>query len=175
MYLFMFSGVPASGKSTIAKAVATHYKLPYFSRDNTQRFLYQRGLVSKNTVDGYLWMLEMGRVQLSVDVGCVLDAVFGKQGFRYEAQAIAEQFGAQFVPVYCYCSDETLWKSRWHQRAESNHPAHWNNPTWADVERIASNFESWLDKDVIYLDAVDNVEVNMAKIVDMLACDNSTR
>ncbi|MEM9953792.1 MAG: AAA family ATPase [Chloroflexota bacterium] len=168
MYLFMFSGVPASGKSTIAKVIARHYKLPYFSRDDTQRFLYQRGLVTENTVDGYLWTLEMARVQLSVGVGCVLDAVFGKQGFRNEAKAIAEQFGAQFVPVYCYCSDETLWKSCWHQRAEANHPAHWNNPTWADVERITENFESWTHDNVIRLDSVDNVEVNLEKVTRLM-------
>lgn len=165
MYLFMFSGVPASGKSTIATLVATHYKIPYFARDDTQRFLFQQGLVTENTVDGYLWMLEMARVQLNIGVGCVLDAVFGKQGFRDDVQAIAEITGAKFIPVYCTCSDEILWKTRWHQRAATNHPAHWNNPTWADVERIANNFEDWTHPDVIHLDAVDRIEANLDKVI----------
>lgn len=169
MYLFMFSGVPASGKSTIAKAIATHYKIPYFARDDTQRFLGQQGLVTENTIDGYLWMLEMARIQCGLKIGCVLDAVFGKQGFRDDAQTIADATSAKFIPIYCTCSDKTLWNTRWHQRVEANHPAHWNNPTWADVERIANNFEPWTHPDVIRLDTVDRFELNIAKIISELA------
>ncbi|MEL6408405.1 MAG: AAA family ATPase [Chloroflexota bacterium] len=168
MYLFMFSGAPASGKSTIAKAIATHFEVPYFARDDAQRFLLQQGLVTENTVHSYIWMLEMARVQLSVNVGCILDGVFGKQSFRDKAQQIAQHFDAQFIPVHCFCSDVTLWKSRWYQRATTNHPAHWNNPTWADVEQIASRFEKWTHPDVIRLNTVNSVEMNVSKITNNL-------
>jgi predicted kinase len=168
MYLIFFSGPPCCGKSTLAHAIARKYKNPLLSRDQIQGFLSRRGLITTNTVDGYLWVLEQGRMQLSLEVSCILDAVFPRQEFREVAEQYAQELGATFIPIYCYCSDKELWHSRWLARATNDPVSHWMEFAWADVERIEKQFEPWKHECLIELDAVQPYEINLHMLVENL-------
>ncbi|GAB5491644.1 MAG: AAA family ATPase [Phototrophicaceae bacterium] len=166
--LILFSGVPCSGKSTLAMLTAEHLKTPCFVRDNLQEFLFKQGLVETNTVDGYHLLLKLAKEQLKLDVSVVLDGVFGKQGFRDEARQIAEQYNLEFKPIHCHISNQTVWKNRWHHRQSIHTVSHWMNPTWDDVLRIENNFQVWETADILSLDAINPVEQNFQLIKDYL-------
>ncbi len=161
MLLFFFSGAPGCGKTALANSIAQQYKIPLFCRDHIQGFLFRRNLITTNTIDGYLWILEQAKMQLSLGVGCVLDAVFPRQEFRDVAIRYAQEHNAIFIPIYCYCSDKNLWKSRWMERATTAHESHYMTFTWDDVERIETQFELWEHPNLIQLDAVKSYEENL--------------
>lgn len=168
MKLFMFSGPPGGGKTTLATHLARHFKIPLFSRDHIQGFLHQRNLIESNTIDGYYWLLSQAEFQLKLGVSCILDAVFPKHGFRQTAVQIADKYGATFYPIYCYCSDKALWNNRWHQRSCEGDGAHWMEFKWADVERIAAHFETWDHPQLIQIDSAQNHVDNVAALLAMI-------
>lgn len=168
MNLFFFSGPPGGGKTTFATHLAQYYKIPLFSRDHIQSFLYQRNLINGSTLDGYYWLLSQAEFQLNLGVSCILDAVFPKHEFRQTAAQIADKYGATFYPIHCYCSDQTLWKSRWHQRASADDGAHWMEFKWADVERIAAYFEAWDHPNLIQIDSAQDHADNINALLSMI-------
>jgi predicted kinase len=165
MFLLVFSGPPGCGKSSLASALASKYAIPLFCRDHIQSFLYQRKLITENSVDGYLWVLEQARIQLGFSVSCILDAVFPREEFRAQAERYAHEANAVFIPITCFCSDKALWRSRWLSRATSQHESHWMDFSWADVERIEAQFEPWRHENLIELDAIESHESNLRKLI----------
>src|SRR5712691_1279442 len=99
--LIMFSGIPGSGKTALARRLAEHLRIPLFSRDSAQKFLYEHQLIQSNTVEGYHWILRQAEEQLALGVSCILDAVFPRTEFRIIASQTAMRHQALFRPIYC--------------------------------------------------------------------------
>ena len=166
--LIVFSGVPCSGKSTLATMTARHFKIPYFARDNLQEFLFQQGLVKENTVDGYRLLIKLAEEQINLGVSIILDATFGRRGFRDELRQIAEHHKTPFKPIYCYISNQDIWKDRWYKR-QSLHPiSHWMNPVWDDVLNIEDYFEKWDYTNLLSIDAMTPIDQNFQLVRDYL-------
>ncbi len=90
----------------------------------------------------------------------ILDAVFPQAGFRTEAAALAARWGARYAPIWCVCSDETLWRARLADRIA--YVPGWEPVGWAEVERLHPLFLSWPPAAALCLDAVHPVATNLA-------------
>lgn len=160
--LVLFSGLPGCGKTTLARRAAQRFGIPLFAKDRLQARLRQQGLAPRATADGYHLILDLADEQLSLGVSAILDAVFPQAGFRQRARQIASQRQARLGVIYCHCSDLELWKRRFDDRAQ--YVPDWSPVGWEEVERIRPTFEPWSPDEALFVDAVNDIEGNFARV-----------
>jgi predicted kinase len=148
--LILFSGLPGTGKSTLAGRLARELKLPLLSIDRVI------GAVPENA-DVAFWdskvaiLLDLMRAQLELDLSVIVDSVFMNKD-RYHAQEIARRHNARFLPVYLYISDEKVWKERVTKRYnEMNDPAvaHWER-----IQHQRQHFREWDPETALFIDSL---------------------
>ncbi len=161
--LVLFAGMPGSGKTTLARMFARHLCVPILAKDRVQRVLRDRKLAPDNTGDGYYVILDQADEQLALGVSVVLDAVFPIDHFRQVASDIAIKHQANFSAVYCYCSDDKIWRERMEQRVQ--YVPDWKMATWADVVRVRSYYVPWGDN-ALMIDSLKPPEENFTHILD---------
>jgi predicted kinase len=160
--LVLFSGLPGCGKTTLARQVATALHAPLLAKDRVQRVLRDH-VPGAAPVDGYRLLIDLAGEQLGLGVSVVLDGVFPLAEFRAEAQAIAARHAARFRPVYCYCSDEAVWRARGAARVQ--YVPGWTPSGWEEVERLRGFYEPWDPAAALFVDALAPPASNLARVV----------
>ena len=161
MKVIMLSGLPGTGKTSLAQALASRLGLPLFAKDRLQSRLRVLGLADRKTADGYHMMFDLADQQLSLGVGVILDAVFPMAGFRDLVRGMAEDHEADFLPIFCHCSNMGLWKDRFNGRVQ--YVPDWTPVGWDEVLRIQDYFEPWREDEALFLDSVDDFKQNLER------------
>ncbi|MCI0710690.1 MAG: AAA family ATPase [Chloroflexi bacterium] len=161
MCLILFSGLPGCGKTTLARLLVKELHCAYFAKDRIQRVLNAH-IEGAQPIDGYRVMLDLAGEHLQLGTTVVLDAVFPMEGFREEARRLAIAAQTPFLPVYCFYSDEALWRQRMQNRVQ--YVPGWEPVGWDEVEQIRERFEEWHVSPLLQLDAVDSVGENFTKV-----------
>ena len=156
--LILLSGLPGCGKTTLAHELARRLHTPLFAKDRVQRVLKDQ-ISGTQAIDGYYVLLDLTDEQLALGISVIVDAVFPKSGFRREAEQLAHHYGAHFKPIYCYCSDEHLWKKRMENREQL--VKGWTPVDWSEVERLRPLFEPWEDMDILNVDSATPLAANI--------------
>lgn len=129
--IYVFLGLIASGKSTLAQRFADCHGLPYYNTDRVRKELagldarqqqadrYNQGIYtgefSRKT---YEEMLRRAQTDIRAGArGVVLDGSYHKQEERDRVRRLADAEGARTIFVLCICSDAEV-KKRLAQRAE---------------------------------------------------------
>jgi predicted kinase len=167
--LIVVTGLPGTGKSTVAEAVARETGAPAFAGDwlfgalAPHRILH--GLERKRSLAVYFDLLTvLARRQLMFGQSAILDcAVSADVAARW--QALADEYGARLCLVECVCSDVDLHRSRVVGRVRGI-PG-WHEIDWEHVERMRTEFPS-LDAAALRLDGVDPLRSNLAAVYDLI-------
>ena len=165
MELIIFSGLPGTGKSTLAEAVGKELCIPVFAKDWLEATLLRSGL--KPTIEdkplgfaGYELLTLLAERQLILGQYVILDSVAGTETIRSTWRQLARQYGADWRVVECICSDEALHRSRLKKR-KRDIPG-WHELEWSDVEKVKQYYHPWND-DRLKLDMIDPYRENFSK------------
>ena len=125
--LWVFCGLPATGKSSLAKQIAKALSIPLFQSDRIrqerQPGFHQEvlpfgqglyGLERRHRV--YAQLLAMAQETLKGGHSVILDGTYSHRRWRDDARLLASDLDTNIVFVECLCKEETL-RSRLKQRA----------------------------------------------------------
>ena len=166
--LVIFSGLPGTGKSTLANRLARELRIPLLRIDDVVGEIPENPGVefwdSKVAI-----LLGLAEAQLELGMSVIIDSVFMNTD-RHHAQHIAREHHASFRPIYTYVSEDKIWEERVTIRFnELNHP---DAATWERIRQQRGHFREWKPDTALFIDALDPVEENHAKVIDFVLSED---
>ncbi len=166
----VFTGLPGTGKSSIAETVARELGIPVFAKDWLEATLIRCEL--KPAVDGpplgsagYQLLTTLAERQLQLRQSVILDSVASTLSIRVEWRTLAQTYEANWRVIECVCSDEAAQRNRLDMR--QRHIPGWHELNWPEVERVKAYYAPWNEERLI-LDAVNPLEDNIAAALHYL-------
>lgn len=144
--LFIFGGLPGTGKSTLAAALARRRNAVYLRIDTIEQAVRDSGLSGEGPV-GYMVGYKLASENLRLDSSVVVDSVNPISLTRLAWRDVAAQAKVSFVEIEILCSNLKEHRNRIESR-QSDIPGH-KPPTWNEV--VERQYEQW-DTDHIVID-----------------------
>lgn len=142
--LFIFSGLPATGKSTLSKLIAKKFDAVYLRIDTVEQAL--RDLCNFNVQgEGYRLSYRIASDNLNLKHNVVSDSCNSIDLTRQEWEDVAMNSESIFVNIEVICSDKKEHKKRVETRV--NDMKGLRLPTWEEVE--SREYDSWKSKRII--------------------------
>lgn len=136
--LYIFSGLPGTGKSTLAVALAKYVHAVYVRVDVVEQAMRDADLWVDGPA-GYVVCYEVTRQNLGLGLGVVADSVNPVRETRQAWRHLAQSLAIPFAEIEVVCSNKHE-----HQRRVEARVADIPGlvlPTWAQVE--SREYEAW--------------------------------
>jgi predicted kinase len=168
--LIIFTGLPGTGKPTLADEAASLLRCPLFAKDQLEATLRRSGIgADANSGWAAIELLTtLAAEQLRRGQSAILDSVATFERIRERWRALAREHAARLRIVECVCSDEALHRARLERRRRGI-PG-WPELTWDDILAVRSRYEPWSDPRLI-LDAARPLAANGAALHTYLLAD----
>lgn len=175
--LIVVTGLPCTGKSTIAEALARHLGLPLFSVDPIVTVMWRYSLDpdqadiaaplgGRPTVQaGYDIAANLASEHLGRGSSVIVDAVSPQDWARQPWYKAAADHQARIVVIECICSNEDLHRSRTEKRLR-NMPG-MPEITWEVVLQRKTDFEPWVLPHLV-LDSIRSPEDIFKEALDYI-------
>ncbi len=140
--LYIFSGLPGTGKSTLAKLVAQHYRALYLRIDTIEQGLRDLcSLVIQS--EGYRLSYRIAGDNLRLGLNVVADSCNPIELTRREWEEVAREAEADFRNIEVICSDAAEHRVRIEtRRTEPPELLGLKLPTWDEVEN--REYHPWI-------------------------------
>jgi predicted kinase len=163
--LIVFSGLPGTGKSTLAEAAGHQLRAPVFAVDWLLGSLTPFGGYHLDNLFGIgaELLTTLAFRQLELGQSAILDFPAEDLATRTRWQSLAHAAGAEFRVIVCACSDRDLHRARLEHR-QRGIPGWHEGGNWANVERRLAEFPPWTGE-VLTIDAVQPLKQNLATVL----------
>lgn len=172
--LYVFFGLIASGKSTLAERFASQFGFVCYNTDKVRKQLagidltarqperFNEGIYTKNfTTRTYLKMLDLAAEEIRKGKkAVVLDGSYSSREERLRVRRLAEELDAGYLFILCTCSEETV-RDRLELRAKD--PAAVSDGRWEIYQVQKDTFQAPTEFDASHL-----IEVETERPVDEL-------
>jgi predicted kinase len=167
--LIVFSGVPGTGKSTLADATGRELGVPVFAMDWLLGALTPFGGYHQDRPleAGAELLTTLAFRQLALGQSAILDYPAEDLATRTRWRTLADAAGAEFRVIVCTCSDPGVHQARLEGRTRGI-PGWHEGGHWPNVERRLAAFPPWAG-DVLTIDAVRPAADNLAAVLDYVA------
>ncbi|MFD1259884.1 AAA family ATPase [Entomomonas asaccharolytica] len=159
--LIIFGGLPATGKTTIAQALAKHIKATYLRVDTIEHSIALTGKVSADMEDmGYRIGYSLATENLKLGNSVIADSVNPLDLTRAAWRNAAKLAASEYLEVEIICSDKTI-----HQQHAENRLTDIPNftlPTWQKI--TDRYYQPWLNKPL----TIDTATTSVAQAVDLI-------
>lgn len=159
--LVVLAGLPGSGKSRVARALARRLPAALVVVDVLEDAMLRAGVAADppTGLAAYVAAEAVAEDVLAAGVPVVIDAVNAVAPAREQWRALAARRGVPRVVVEVVCSDPVVHRARLEGRSRG---LALREPGWTDVRARAAEYEPWTEP-VLRLDSVDDEERNLAK------------
>lgn len=159
--LIVFSGLPGTGKTTIAQMLARRCRAAYLRVDAIEQTILS-SLRNKDEVGalGYLVAYQLAKTNLSLGVTVVVDAVNPLTAIRETWRAVTASASSRIVEVEVLCSDTSEHRRRAECR-KADIPGH-ILPTWDEIQQ--REYEPWSSTRLV----VDTAKVSAVDAASMI-------
>lgn len=162
--LIILGGLPGSGKTTIAKALASHLHAAHIRVDSIEQALLRSGEAEKVETAGYAIALSVAADCLGAGATVIADSVNPLAVTRDAWRAVAVQARVPALEVEIVCSDPDEHRRRVETRT-ADIPGHLQ-PTWTQV--VEREYHSWTSADLVIDTASTEADAAVAEIVARL-------
>jgi len=164
--LVVMMGLPGTGKSLVADAVARAIGAPVFSVDPLEAALIRSGITREQRSDyiAYRLAAALARSQLAMGRTVVVDAVNPIELVRAWWRDMAREFGVPRLVIECVCSDVELHRRRIESRSRAI-AGFIYEPSWADVDASRGDYVPCAE-DRLVLDAAHDAGENAKRAIE---------
>lgn len=161
--LYILSGLPGTGKTTMAQRMARQLKAMHLRIDTIEQGL--RDLCHLEVAgEGYRLAYRIAKDNLRLGLSVIADSVNPWKLTREEWQAVAGDVGAAFVHIEMICSDKREHRRRIEAR-ESDIPG-LELPAWKDV--VGRDYHEWEGERVCLDTAGKSIEDAFGELLRLL-------
>jgi predicted kinase len=153
--LIVVTGLPGTGKTTIAETLEKDIDAIVFSTDKIRKMIFEKPVYNeedKRIVYNELFS-QTGKY-LAIGKNVILDGTFYTKALRERAKEIGKSFCEEVYFVYCETPEELL-KKRINKRKDTFSDADYN--VYLKMKKIFEEFE----EDVIIIDTSNPVDTNI--------------
>jgi len=168
--LIIFSGLPGTGKSTLAEHLARELRFPLLCIDDVI------GEVPENAGIPF-WdskvaiLLDLIETQLKLGLSVIAESVFMNMD-RNHAQELARKYDARFLPIYVFISDDKVWEERVTTRY--NEMKDKIVATWENIQHQRERFREWESETALFIDSIRSLEENFQIVIDFVTDDKTS-
>jgi len=162
--LYIFGGLPGSGKSTLSQRLARQRQAVHLRIDTIEQALREVGCLV-NGPEGYVVAYHLAADNLGLGLSVVADSVNPLQLTRAAWRDVARRAGVPFVEIEVICSNEAEHRDR--VEARSTEISGLRLPSWDEVVR--RDYEPWDAEHLVIDTAGQSVEQSVAALERALA------
>ena len=131
--LIVFSGLPGTGKSTLARQLTQTMRAVYLRLDTVEAALVNADI--SVIAQGYMVLYALAQDNLTLGLPVVADCVNPLPVTREAWHNVAQNCSRRCVDIEVICSDAAEYRRRVEDRHndEGNHVGAWKPPTWSRV------------------------------------------